>query len=247
LGIEALQRLDLVDHVIQHGADGAAVHAAFALAAAEADTGDRGQPFLHLAVEPVLPVPREQLQEPHDKRSGKTQKRRGEGRAHAAKLILQPVHQPPEDRKPLLALGRLERADRLNHRRNRRGEPEERAQKPEENQKVRDVSRDVAAFFHPRADRIEHRFGRGRRHLHPPAAHPADRRRRRQQRRRPVHRLLPPARAHRLDPRDRGKQLKHLPETGQHADDEDDADGAVEVGARQEDRLHHGQTRPRPR
>jgi hypothetical protein len=135
---------------------------------------------------------REQLQQAHDQRSGQTQKRRGEGRAHAAQLILQPVHQPPEDREPLFPLGGLERADRLDHRRDRGGEPEERAQKPEENQKVRDVSRDVAAFFHPRADRIEHRFGRGRRHLHPPAAHPADRRRRRQQARGPVHRVPPP-------------------------------------------------------
>jgi hypothetical protein len=63
---------------------------------------------------------------------------------------------------------------------------------------------------------------------------------------RPVHRVLPTARAHCLDPRDRGKQLKHLPETGQHADDEDDADRAVEVGLDRKTGCTSGQTKTAP-
>src|SRR6056297_1832843 len=50
---------------------------------------------------------------------------------------------------------------------------------------------------------------------------------------------LPAARGNGLDPRDRRKELEHLPETRQHADDKDDTDRAVEIGRRQEYRLDH--------
>ncbi len=208
-----------------------------ALATGETDPRDRGQPFLELAVEPVLAMACVKLQQAHDQRARKPQKRRGKGRAHAAQLILETVHQPAKDGHAFLALAGLQRADGVDNGRNSGGQTKEGAQKPEKDQQVGDVSRDVAAFLHPGADTVEHRARRGSGDLKPAAPHPGDAGHRGQKAGRAFGGVLRGAARQRLDPGDRGKQLEDLEKAGQHADDEHDADGAVEIGRGKEHRL----------
>ena len=55
--------------------------------------GDRAEPFLELAVEAVLGVAGEELEQADDERAGEAEQRRAEGGAHAAELALEPAHQ----------------------------------------------------------------------------------------------------------------------------------------------------------
>ena len=59
------------------------------LDAGDAELGDRGEPLLELAVEAVLRVAGEELEQPHDQRAGEAEQRRAEGGAHAAELALE--------------------------------------------------------------------------------------------------------------------------------------------------------------
>ena len=64
--------------------------------AGDAELGDRGQPLLELAVEAVLRVAGEELEQADDQRAGEAEQRRAEGGAHAAELALEPAHQRVE-------------------------------------------------------------------------------------------------------------------------------------------------------
>ena len=61
--------------------------------AGDAELGDRGEPLLELAVEAVLRVAGEELEQADDERPREAEERRAEGGAHAAELALEPVHQ----------------------------------------------------------------------------------------------------------------------------------------------------------
>ncbi|WP_407943259.1 hypothetical protein [Mangrovicoccus ximenensis] len=226
----AVQLAHLKRDLVERRGDRRPVAAALAVIAGETEPGDGRQPFLELAVEPVLAVAGEQLQQADDQRPGEPQKRGGEGRAHAAELGFQPRDQPSEHRRGILARGRGQRADRVDHRRNRGGKPVEGAEEAQEDQKVAQIARDVARLVDAGGDRVEDRARRGRADLHPAAARPHQRGERGKEPRRPCQVNAGALGGKALDPADRGNQLRDLPETGQHADHEDHADGAVEIG-----------------
>ncbi|WP_346429670.1 hypothetical protein [Paracoccus sp. DMF-8] len=128
---------------------------------AQIDAGEAAHPFFQFAVKAVLAMGGEQFQQADDQRPGQTQQGTGKGRAHAAKLAFQPLHQLVENLQPAFAFLRLQAPDGFDHRRNGDGKAIERPQKSKENQQVRHIARDIARFVDPGRDRFEDRARRG--------------------------------------------------------------------------------------
>ncbi len=140
----------------------ACVAAALAVAAGEAEPGDGREPFLELAVEAVLAVAGEKLQQAHDQRPGKAQQRGGEGHAHAAELASSPlISRSKTSTPPSPSCGASARIVSTIAG-NGGGEAVEGAQKAEEDQQVADVAGDVARLVDAGRHGIEDR-ARGRR------------------------------------------------------------------------------------
>src|SRR5690606_41139309 len=75
--------------------------------------------------------------------AGEAEQRGGEGRAHAAKLILETAHQVVEDPERRLPLLGRKAADGIDHGRHHGGEAVEGAEQSEEDQEVRSEERRV--------------------------------------------------------------------------------------------------------
>ena len=97
----------------------------------------------------------EQFQQAHDQRPRQTQQRRRERRTHAAKLLLQPVHQLGEYIQPAFARLRGQRADGLDNRGDRGGQAVKRAQQTQKDQQIGQIARDVPRLVDPGRDRFQ--------------------------------------------------------------------------------------------
>jgi ribosomal protein L32 len=159
-GKDVFKAFHLLGHVIEHVGDGAMVQPALAVAARKAEPGERRQPFLQFAVEPALPVADEQFQQPDHHRSGQAEQRRRKRRAHARKLGAKPAHQFLECLRCGLAILGRQCADCVHDARNRGGQAKERAQKPQEYQKVGDIAGKVARLVDAAGDGFKDRPGR---------------------------------------------------------------------------------------
>ena len=124
---------------------------------------DGGQPFLDLVIEAVLSAAGLQFQKADDERARQTEKRGGEGRAHALDRIFDGRHQAGR-----LHLARAGRrggygADRLADIGDDQQQAVEGAEQAEKDQQASEIAREGAAFGHARGHRIQHHAGRGRR------------------------------------------------------------------------------------
>ena len=200
------------------------------LDAGDADLGDRAHPVLELAVEAVLSVAGEELEEAHNQRAGEADQRGGEGSAHAAELAFEAAHQVVEDVDGALALLGRERADGVHHRGNDGGKAVEGTEKAEEDQQIDQIAREVALLLDAGTDGFQDRAGGGRGER---AAGPAlgkHRGERGEETGRLGELVAGPVERETLDPAHRGDEREDLPEAGRNADEEDDEDEAVQIG-----------------
>ena len=238
-GKQILQCIHLFGHGIQHRCQYGDLCTAF-FTTSKSNAGDRGQPFLKLAIETVLPVPGKHFEQTNNQRSGQTQQRRPERHAHALQLRLEPRHQAIEDGQPFFAFLRVQAADGVDNGWNGCRQTEECTQQTQIDQNVGDITRDFPLFFDTFGHGIQNGPGRGRADLRARASLPQQRSQRRQQLR--CARIFAnDATDKGLDPAHGPDQLRHLIKTSEDADKKDHQDETVQIRIGIENRQHIGQ------
>ena len=139
--------VDLLGGLADDGEDVGGGQRLLGVDAGDAELGDRGEPLLELAVEAVLGMAGEELEQAYDERAGEAEQRGAEGGAHAAELALEAAHQRVEAGHGAAALLRGERADGVDDGGDDGGETVEGAEQAEEDEKRDDVAGEVALLL----------------------------------------------------------------------------------------------------